>query len=79
VHAISWAEKNMGDYKLKSDDKYVVPEHQRINAEKKRRELVLLEESVFAIKMVLVFSHDVNLSALLSCSLFIVLSANNIC
>eukprot|EP00698_Gefionella_okellyi_P015023 TRINITY_DN4206_c0_g1_i1.p2 TRINITY_DN4206_c0_g1~~TRINITY_DN4206_c0_g1_i1.p2 ORF type:complete len:1598 (+),score=505.86 TRINITY_DN4206_c0_g1_i1:63-4856(+) len=51
VQAINWAEKNMGDYKLKSSESYVVPEHMRINAEKKRREMVLLEESVFAIKM----------------------------
>ena len=31
------AEGRTGDYKLKTDDDYVVPEHLRINAEKKRR------------------------------------------
>ena len=35
----------MGDYKLKSDPKYVVPEHQRVNAERKRRQMVLLQVS----------------------------------
>ena len=30
---------------------YVVPEDQRVNAEKKRRQMVLLEESIHAIKM----------------------------
>jgi hypothetical protein len=28
IAALQYAEKNMGDYKLKSDEKYVVPEHQ---------------------------------------------------
>ena len=49
--AIDYAKKNMGDCKLKTDDDYVVPEDQRINAEKKRRQMVLLEESIHAIKM----------------------------
>eukprot|EP00741_Cyanophora_paradoxa_P024459 tig00022075_g23616.t1 len=51
VAAIAWAEKNMGDYKLKTDDDYVVPESQRVNAEKKRRQMILLEESIHSIKM----------------------------
>jgi hypothetical protein len=50
--AVVWAQKNMGDFKLKSAAGYVVPEHMRISAEKKRREMVLLEEAVYAIKMV---------------------------
>jgi cilia- and flagella-associated protein 44 len=48
---IESAKNNMGDYKLKTDKNYVVPEDQRVNAEKKRREMVLLEESIHAIKM----------------------------
>ena len=36
---------------LKTDKDYVVPEDQRVNAEKKRRQMVLLEESIHAIKM----------------------------
>ena len=35
---IESAKNNMGDYKLKTDKNYVVPEDQRVNAEKKRRE-----------------------------------------
>ncbi len=38
--AIEFAQENMGDYKLKTDPEYVVPEHLRINAEKKRRQMV---------------------------------------
>jgi WD40 repeat protein len=53
VAAVQYAERNMGDYKLKSDPNYVVPEHQRVNAEKKRRQMILLQESVHYIKMAL--------------------------
>jgi WD40 repeat protein len=48
---IEKAEKNMGDYKLKSDVGYIVPDHLRINAMKKRRQLVLLEDSVYSVRM----------------------------
>ena len=41
----------MGDFSLKTDDDYVVPEAQRVNTQKKRRQLVLLDESIHAIKM----------------------------
>jgi hypothetical protein len=41
----------MGDYKLKLGSDYVVPESQRVNAEKKRRQMILLEESIFTLKM----------------------------
>ena len=51
VSAIQWAETHMGDFSLKTDDDYVVPEAQRVNAQKKRRQLVLLDESIHAIKM----------------------------
>ncbi|KAG8464582.1 hypothetical protein KFE25_009950 [Diacronema lutheri] len=51
VLAISIAERQMGDFPLKTDDDYVVPESQRINAHKKRRQMVLLDESIHAIKM----------------------------
>jgi len=53
VAAVQWAERNMGDYKLKSDPNYIVPESQRVNAERKRRQMVLLQESVHYIKMAL--------------------------
>ena len=41
----------MGDFALKTDDDYVVPEAQRVNTQKKRRQLVLLDESIHAIKL----------------------------
>lgn len=51
VARVAWAKANMGDYKLKSSDSYVVPEQQRVNVERKRRQIVLLQESVHFIKM----------------------------
>jgi len=51
VSAIQHAQKHMGDYKLKTEEDYVVPEHLRIDAEKKRRQMILLEESIHSIKM----------------------------
>jgi len=53
VAAVAYAERHMGDYKLKSDPKYIVPENQRVNAERKRRQMILLQESVHYIKMAL--------------------------
>uniref|UniRef100_A0A8C5M7X7 Cilia- and flagella-associated protein 44 n=1 Tax=Leptobrachium leishanense TaxID=445787 RepID=A0A8C5M7X7_9ANUR len=43
VLAIKNAKENMGDFKLKTASDYTVPEHLRINAEKKRNELATLE------------------------------------
>ena len=51
VAAIQYAEAHMGDFSLKTDTDYVVPEAQRVNAQKKRRQIVLLDESIHAIKM----------------------------
>lgn len=49
--AIRNAEENMGDFKLKTDKNYVVPEKLRVNFDKKRQQMVLLQESVHFIKM----------------------------
>merc|ERR1719399_341032 len=57
IEAISMAEATMGNYMLKTSDDYQVPENQRMNAEKKRRQMFLLEESVHAIKTE--FNHRV--------------------
>ena len=38
VEAIRVANATMGDYKLKTSSEYVVPEDERVNAEKKRRQ-----------------------------------------
>ena len=46
VAAISEAQHNMGDYKLKSAADYVVPEHMRIDTDKKRSQMIKLEQTV---------------------------------
>lgn len=46
ILAIREAQENMGDYKLKSADDYVVPDHLRMNVEKARIKLLLLKELV---------------------------------
>ncbi|KAJ8002958.1 hypothetical protein DPEC_G00164360 [Dallia pectoralis] len=46
VRAIRLAKENMGDLKLKTDKDFTVPEQLRINAEKKRAQLVHLEEMI---------------------------------
>nr|CCA18492.1 avirulenceassociated protein 3.4FA putative [Albugo laibachii Nc14] len=49
--AIAYARRNLGDYKLKSDDDYVVPENQRVNATKKKAQMALLEEKMYSIRI----------------------------
>ena len=49
--AIESSKANTGDYKLKSGADYEVPEDQQVNAEKKRRQMMLLEENMHSIKM----------------------------
>ncbi|XP_075710812.1 cilia- and flagella-associated protein 44 isoform X1 [Rhinoderma darwinii] len=46
VLAIKNAMENMGDFKLKTAKDYTVPEHLRINAERKRNELAMLESMI---------------------------------
>ncbi|XP_059823753.1 cilia- and flagella-associated protein 44 isoform X3 [Hypanus sabinus] len=46
VAAIKDAQEQMGDFKLKTASNYTVPEHLRINAEKKRNQLIYLEELI---------------------------------
>ncbi|KAJ3069689.1 Cilia- and flagella-associated protein 44 [Podochytrium sp. JEL0797] len=50
VAAIRYAEANMGDYKLKMSEKYIVPESERVDADKKAKQIVILKESIFRIK-----------------------------
>ncbi|CAE8657611.1 unnamed protein product [Polarella glacialis] len=54
---IAHAQATLGNYMLKTSDTYQVPENQRMNAEKKRRQMFLLEESMHAIKTE--FNHRV--------------------
>ena len=42
----------MGDYKLKTGDKYIVPENERVDADKKRRQINLLADSMQILKQV---------------------------
>ena len=51
VEAISTAEKTIGSYKLKIADDYQVPENLRINAEKKKRQIVMLEDSIMSLRL----------------------------
>lgn len=44
---IEEAYKNIGIYMLKSSDKYVVPEHDRINVEKKKGHIFLVEDYIY--------------------------------
>lgn len=46
VAAIAEAQSNMGDYKLKTADDYVVPDHLRMNVEKAIMKLLVLKELV---------------------------------
>ena len=46
VAAIQEAHNNMGDYKLKSADDYVVPDHLRMNADKAKFRLLVIKDLV---------------------------------
>ena len=46
MNAIKEAKDNIGDYKLKTADDYVVPEDQRVNAEIKLMQLLELLDQV---------------------------------
>ena len=48
VAAIKDAQANTGDFKLKTAPDYVVPEHLRIDTEKKRFQMLILEGMVRA-------------------------------
>jgi hypothetical protein len=51
--AIRYAIAHMGDYKLKSADNYIVPESERVDADKKKRQIILLYESMKSLKEVI--------------------------
>jgi len=48
---IEIAQATYGDYKLKISADYTVPENQRINFQKKRQQMVLLEGSIHKLKV----------------------------
>jgi hypothetical protein len=49
--AIEEARATYGDYKLKLDPMYTVPENQRINYSKKRQQMILLQGSIHKLKV----------------------------
>jgi len=49
--AIKQAKMMTGDYKLKSDKDYIVPEEKRMNVSKKRKNMFILEEYLYSLKM----------------------------
>ncbi|BBN11831.1 cilia- and flagella-associated protein 44 [Marchantia polymorpha subsp. ruderalis] len=51
AQAIEYAENNKGDFKLKSDPLYIVPEDLRVNARLKRNEMLLFSEDVYLQRM----------------------------
>ena len=57
VAAIKDAQSHMGDFKLKTAPDYVVPEHLRMDTEKKRFQILTLQEivSLFSIGGVKLF------------------------
>ena len=48
---IDLARVSHGDFKLKMDKDYIVPENQRVNFAKKRQQMVLLEGSIHKLKV----------------------------
>ncbi|KAJ3347586.1 Cilia- and flagella-associated protein 44 [Entophlyctis luteolus] len=50
VAAIKYAELHMGDYKLKTSEKYVVPESEHVDADKKKKQISMLKNSINGIK-----------------------------
>ncbi|KAL6756288.1 hypothetical protein V8C86DRAFT_2652820 [Haematococcus lacustris] len=51
VAAIAYAERNVGDFKLKSDPAYVIPEEERMTPQRKRAQMLLLEEAMHGARM----------------------------
>ena len=50
LEAIEVAKNTIGDYKLKDDPHYIAPEEERMNATKKRRQLLLLQNEINEMK-----------------------------
>ena len=51
LEAIEIAKRTIGDYKLKDDPTYIAPEEERMNATKKRRQLMLLQNAINEMKL----------------------------
>jgi hypothetical protein len=55
VAAIRFAISHMGDFKLKTANDYIVPESERVDADKKKRQIALLNASINSLKEVSFF------------------------
>jgi WD40 repeat protein len=55
VLALEDAERNWGDFPLKSDPHYEVPEHKRLDDHKKAQQITLLQAALFTVRML--FNH----------------------
>lgn len=51
AEALAWAINNKGEYKLKTNPAYVVPDDQYTNQTLKRNEIILFQEAVHGVKM----------------------------
>lgn len=51
ANALEWAINNKGDYKLKTNPAYVIPDDQYTNELLKRNEIILFQEAVHGVKM----------------------------
>ncbi|XP_060756825.1 cilia- and flagella-associated protein 44 [Neoarius graeffei] len=47
IRAIQLAKENLGDFKLKTEKGFIVPQHLRMNVEKKAAQLVALKEQIY--------------------------------
>lgn len=55
VASIRFAILHMGDFKLKTSNDYIVPESERVDADKKKRQIALLNASINSLKEVVFF------------------------
>ena len=51
VKAIEYSRQTIGDYKLKDDPNYIAPEKDRMNADKKRRQILRVQNAISEMKM----------------------------
>jgi hypothetical protein len=51
LEAIEIAKNTIGDYKLKDDPTYIAPEEDRMNASKKRRQLIAVQNAIIEMKL----------------------------
>ncbi|KAH6585557.1 hypothetical protein BASA50_001166 [Batrachochytrium salamandrivorans] len=50
IASINYARLHMGDYRLKTADNYIVPDNERIDTDKKKRQILHLRENIHLLK-----------------------------